>query len=170
MTVVEITIDRRVDDLHEAQRRLGNTGIVNHEIGKTLDEAARVGEQSIRIYAPKGRTLGLVGAIGREHSHPTASGAVEASAGVGEVKHARLRGSARYPFDVHEGTGIHGHLGKLIRPRRARYMVFPGRTGLVHARTVKGQKPQPFVRDAYVDVIAYVSQRLDKMVDDILGR
>jgi hypothetical protein len=170
MTVVEIKVERGVADLQEAQRRLGDTGIVRRELGDTLNQAARVGEQSMKIYAPKGRTRGLERAIARERAHPTTSGAVEAAAGVGEVSAAGMRGSRRYPYDVHEGTGIFGHLSRLIRPKSAPFMVFPGKTGLVRTKTVRGQQAQPFVRDAYADVIAYVEQALDGLVDRILGR
>lgn len=54
-----------------------------------------------------------------------------------------------YAEYVHEGTGIYGPRGRPIRPRRGRYLVFPGRTGgMVFAREVQGQRPQPFLRRA----------------------
>lgn len=62
-----------------------------------------------------------------------------------------------YGLYVHEGTGIYGPKGQPIRPRRGRFLVFEarnarttprGRGNLVFARQVRGQRPQPFLREA----------------------
>jgi hypothetical protein len=54
-----------------------------------------------------------------------------------------------YALWVHDGTGIYGPTGRPIRPRRAQYMVFRGSGGaLVYARSVRGQRSNPYLRDA----------------------
>ncbi len=54
-----------------------------------------------------------------------------------------------YALWVHDGTGIYGPRGRPIRPRRARYMVFRGSGGtLVYARSVRGQRANPYLRNA----------------------
>jgi hypothetical protein len=54
-----------------------------------------------------------------------------------------------YSLWVHDGTGIYGPRGRPIRPRRARYMVFRGSGGtMVYARSVRGQRANPYLRDA----------------------
>jgi hypothetical protein len=45
-------------------------------------------------------------------------------------------------------------------------MVFVGRTGLVITKSVKGQKPQPYMAEGYADARAYI----DAHLDDMLGR
>jgi hypothetical protein len=44
-------------------------------------------------------------------------------------------------------------------------MVFVGRTGLVFARSVRGQKPQPYMRHGYEEARAYIDAHLDEMVN-----
>lgn len=73
-----------------------------------------------------------------------------------------------YPYYVHEGTGLYGKLSRLIRPRRAKAMRWVGRTGLMFAKTTKGQRPQPYVGEAFQDLQSYIPQRLDMMVRRIL--
>lgn len=54
------------------------------------------------------------------------------------------------------GTGIYGPRGRVIRPRRAPFLIFRPR-GLDHVirtRSVKGQPGQHFMRDALLAVIA----------------
>lgn len=62
-----------------------------------------------------------------------------------------------YSIYVHEGTGIYGPSGSPIRPRRSRFLVFPGRGGgrngnLIFARQVRGQRPQRYLLDALKNV------------------
>ena len=54
---------------------------------------------------------------------------------------------ARY---VHDGTGIYGPRGRIIRPVRRRFLRFrpQGRGRYVYARKVKGSPGNPFLRNA----------------------
>lgn len=176
MAIVEMSVESRVGNLDEAWARLGNTGIVRREMGDLLDEGARVGAQSIEFYAPEGASHGLKRAVSSQAASLQADGGLEARAGVGEVRGLpgdRLgptkENYAAYPYYVHEGTGIYGIFHRPIRPVRSRFMRFVGRTGLVFARTVRGQRPQPYVAEAFADVIVFVEQRIDRMVHRILG-
>lgn len=62
---------------------------------------------------------------------------------------------------VHEGTGLYGPKHRLIRPRTAPFMVFNWVGVQWRLRTVKGQKPQPYLREAFEEISAtYVPVRL----------
>lgn len=58
--------------------------------------------------------------------------------------------SARHALWVHEGTGIYGHRGRPIRARSGGYMRIPAGRGYrtTYTRTVRGQRPQPFLVSA----------------------
>jgi len=57
---------------------------------------------------------------------------------------------ARY---VHEGTGIYGPKGQMIKPVRAKALRWRGPGGdVIFAKQVRGIKPNPFLRDALIAV------------------
>lgn len=58
--------------------------------------------------------------------------------------------NVRYARWVHDGTGIYGPHGALIRPRTRKYLRFrpQGAGKYVYAKTVKGMRPNPFLRNA----------------------
>lgn len=57
---------------------------------------------------------------------------------------------AHYALFVMRGTGIYGPSGTPIVPKTAAYLVFRGRDGgLVYAKSVKGQRAQPFLAEAF---------------------
>lgn len=77
-------------------------------------------------------------------------------AGPGRVA-ATVGSGLEYARYVHQGTGIYGPRGRVIRPVSSKVLVFEarsarttprGRGGLVFAAYVRGQKPQPFLVDA----------------------
>jgi hypothetical protein len=177
MTIV-VGIDR-IDGLEEVRARLGDSGQVRRRMADVLNEATRIGVESARVHAPKDQRL-LVNAISKDSIQFTAGQEfIEASFGVSPVSRAtrgaggRFTGSSEgsriYPLYVHEGTGLYGRLHRLIRPKRARAMVFVGRTGLVVRRTIKGQRPQPYMEHGYQDARAYIDAHLDDMVDRLVG-
>lgn len=65
---------------------------------------------------------------------------------------ASLRGTLTYHADyalyVLKGTGIYGS-GRPITPKRGKYLVFRVGGQTVFARSVKGQKAQPFLQNAF---------------------
>lgn len=74
-----------------------------------------------------------------------------------EARTTRITGTvwvnARHSRPVQLGTGIYGPSGRPIRPRRAQVLAFPSRGGggMVFARQVRGQRPQPFQVQALRD-------------------
>lgn len=68
----------------------------------------------------------------------------------------RVGNTRRTPYSkwVHEGTGVFGPRGAPIVPKNGPYLVFKSRrTGdLVFAKSVQGQKPQPYLRAALESV------------------
>jgi hypothetical protein len=78
-----------------------------------------------------------------------------------------VAGSRVYPLFVHEGTGLYGPLKRAITPKRAKFMVFLGRTGLVKTKSVKGQRPQPYMEHAYDDARAYIEMHLDDIANSL---
>ncbi len=72
---------------------------------------------------------------------------------------------ADYAVYVHEGTGLYGPRKQRIVPISSKVLVFEpsgakatlpkGRRGIVFARSVRGQKPQPFLREAMQEVSPY---------------
>lgn len=62
-----------------------------------------------------------------------------------------VRIGSRLPYAtyVHDGTGIYGPRGSVIRPRSARVLAWQTPGGQrAFARYVRGQRPRPFLRDA----------------------
>ncbi|MCA1841581.1 MAG: HK97 gp10 family phage protein [Actinobacteria bacterium] len=56
---------------------------------------------------------------------------------------------ADYALAVMKGTGIYGPRARPITPKRGKYLVFRGRDGgLVYARSVRGQRANPFLVNA----------------------
>lgn len=163
MLVTTVSFSPRSDSIADVQRHLGDTSTIRRAISNTLSQAARVGEQSIEIYAPEGRTHGIKGAIGNRPARSEVDGSIQARAGVGEVPSAKP-GSRRYPYDVHEGTGLYGHLRKRIRSPTGKVMRIPQATGYAYATSTRGQKAQPFVAEAIPDVEAYLEGSFDMMV------
>ena len=54
----------------------------------------------------------------------------------------------KYAKWVHDGTGVYGPRGVPITPRKAPFMVFQIDGKWFHKKSVQGQQPQPYLRDA----------------------
>lgn len=166
-----VQTDRGIDGIDEIRRRLGDSGNVRGAVTPVLREGARVGTLAARRHAPRGSTGHLAAAISDDAIVFRIRGDVAAARfGVQPVDTAG-RGRRDYPIYVHEGTGLYGRLHRIITARRAGKMVFPGggkpwpihagRTGIVVKRTVKGQRPQPYMTIAYEEAKVYVEAHLD---------
>lgn len=69
---------------------------------------------------------------------------------------ARIGTNVKYALYVHEGTGIHGPKGVPIKPKHGKVLVFTSRktNQLVFARSVKGMKGTPYLRNALIAVVS----------------
>jgi hypothetical protein len=63
---------------------------------------------------------------------------------------ARIGSPLRRARLIHDGTGIYGSRGRPIRPTRAKRLRFKpkGSNRVVYAKSVKGMKANPFLKDA----------------------
>lgn len=161
----------RIEGIDAIRDRLGDSGNIRGAVTPVLRQAARVGAEAARLHAPRGSTGRLAGAIADDAIVFRIRGDVAtARFGVQPVRNPG-RGSPLYPIFVHEGTGLYGRRHRLITPRRSPAMVFPrggkpwpvvaGRSGVVIARAVRGQKPQPYMLTAYEEARVYVETHLD---------
>lgn len=74
---------------------------------------------------------------------------IDILAGPGSLK-GSLVYHAHYALFVMRGTGIYGPRGTPITPKTAKLLVFRGRDGgTVFAKSVKGQRAQPFLAEAF---------------------
>lgn len=169
----------KIEGLDVLRNRLGNSGQIRKNVTPILREASRVGAEAARFHAPKGATGRLEDQI--ENSSivfRVRDDLVVARFGVQPVPNPG-RGSRLYPLYVHEGTGLYGRLGRVITPRRAKAMVFPGggkpwptmfgTTGKVVKHTIRGQRPQPYMRLAYDEAREYVDQHLNELLDRLVS-
>lgn len=68
---------------------------------------------------------------------------------------ARIGSNVKYALYVHEGTGIYGPRGHKIYPKRSKVLVFTTKQGKqVFARSIKGMKGTPYLRNALIAVVA----------------
>jgi hypothetical protein len=171
--VLAVQTDRGIGGIDEIREKLGDSGNVRGAVTPVLRDAARIGTTAARLHAPRGSTGRLSGAIEDDGIVFRIRGdTVAARFGVQPVGDPG-RGSRLYPIYVHEGTGLYGRLHRIITPRRAPAMVFPaggkpwpveiGRTGRVVKRTIRGQRPQPYMNRAYDEAKAYVEVHLDEI-------
>ena len=108
------------------------------------------------------RTGNLRRNITHDRAEITPMGDIEGRVGV--------RRTAPYGLWHHEGTGNFGRYHRAIRPSVGNVLVWrhypSGRT--VFARSVVGQRANPFIREAFDNVrIGYVRARLGKLANDI---
>lgn len=73
----------------------------------------------------------------------------------GGIPIGRVGTKVKYAIWVHEGTGIYGPRGMLIRPKKAQFLVFrpKGSAQIIRAKSVRGMRPRPFLRDALSAVL-----------------
>lgn len=118
------------------------------------DIADRIHEVAV-LRAPHGKTGMLKSeGIGKTGARPTTTNVFKAYVGI--------RRLPEHGVFVHEGTGLLGPKHKPIFAPGGNVMKFRGRTGLpVYARSTRGQKPQPFLREA-LELVAdtYIPGRL----------
>ena len=65
-----------------------------------------------------------------------------------------------YPFYVHQGTGVFGEFGTPITVPSPGFMQIDFPDGRVRTRQVEGQRPQPFVEEAFEETADWIPIRL----------
>jgi len=167
-----------VDTIGVLRERLGDSGNIRNSVTPVLRRAARLGAHEARVAAPRGATGRLADAIADDAFEFRVRGDVAtARFGVQPVPNPG-RGSRLYPLYVHEGTGIHGRLGRVITAKRKPNMIFPDggkpwpvsftRLGLVKTASVSGQRAQPYMTRAFEVAQAEVEAQLDDMIRNIV--
>jgi hypothetical protein len=178
MSIFIRVANERREGIDQIRDNLADPDNIRNTVTPVLQQAARIGAQTARIHAPKGRTGRLSGEIADNSIVYRVRGdRLYAKFGVQSVGNPG-RGSKAYPIFVHEGTGLYGRLHRLITPKRAKAMTFPGggkpwpirfgRTGAIQKITIKGQKPQPYMTIAFEEANEYVNQQLDTMIDRLV--
>ena len=115
-------------------------------IGVTTDIAAFGGQASVR--GAGGRFVGAI------------PSGIEAGRLVAKTE-IRLPQEPEHARWVHEGTGVYGPRNSPIRPRTAKFMQFRYLGKNWRVRTVKGQRPQPYLTNAYLLIDrTYIPARL----------
>lgn len=68
----------------------------------------------------------------------------------GGVPVGRIGTNVKYALFVHNGTGIYGPKRRPITPKNGKVLAWKGKgpKGIVFARSVKGMRPNPFLKDA----------------------
>lgn len=124
-------------------RRAGIKEFTRKEIGDFVADLGKHVERAAQTKSPK---------FTRKLSKSIKTGKVTFRGDTASVRISTDTGYGLYP---ELGTGIYGPKRKIIRPKRAPFLVFQPR-GLDHVirvRSVKGQKPQHYMRDALISTI-----------------
>ena len=72
-----------------------------------------------------------------------------------------------YALYVHEGTGIYGKSGQRIRPKTKKALYWKG--ALHPVKSVRGQKPQPFMERGYQEARDNIQREFDIAVSKIIN-
>lgn len=82
---------------------------------------------------------------------------------------ATVKPVAEYALPVHEGTGVYGPKKRPITPRSGKVLSFVVGGQRIFVRSIKGQKPQPFMDDAYKIVKPQVDRDAVNTLNLIVG-
>jgi hypothetical protein len=66
----------------------------------------------------------------------------------GKTPLGRVGFSVFYGLYVHDGTGLYGPKGHMIKPKNGKFLRWKSKHGWVYAKAVRGMKPNPFLKDA----------------------
>jgi hypothetical protein len=164
-------IDLRIENDDDVKKALGSApAIWLHLLRKAVEDIAGIIEDEAKKEAPTGET-------GVLSMHPTERGdtkEIQSRAGgkfisgkdiVIPISVAEVPKYAKW---VHDGTGIYGPREHVIVPRKKKFMSFDSLGTHWLLRSVKGQKPNPFLYRAAEQVnIYYVPARLQYLARQI---
>ena len=83
---------------------------------------------------------------------------------------AIISSTALYSIFVHEGTGLFGPRKAKIVPKTAKALRFRIGDKLIFARSVKGQKPNPYMRRALKGVEGRIPEIFNRAISDFINR
>ena len=83
---------------------------------------------------------------------------------------AIISSTAPYSIFVHEGTGLFGPRKAKIVPKTAKALRFRIGDKLIFARSVKGQKPNPYMRRALKGVEGRIPEIFNRAISDFISR
>jgi len=131
--------------------------IAIHLLKETVDDITDQIELEARERAPQGETGALKrhpvkrdeGFIGFESAR-TSTGEFAPTKGTLVIRESlTIPRQPKHAKWVHDGTGIYGPLHKLIKPRKQPYMIFEIDGQEFRRRFVRGQRPQPYLKEAF---------------------
>lgn len=101
------------------------------------------------VDGPLDRTAAIAAATGpRITSFLVNNHSKEITSGAGSLT-GRLIYHADYAAAVMKGSGIYGPTGQPITPKKGKYLWFEYNGRLIRVKSVKGQKANPFLADAF---------------------
>jgi len=89
--------------------------------------------------------------------------------GIGFRAHGEVRATAPYARYVHQGTGLFGPHHRKIVPREKKALRFTAGGQTLFRRSVKGQRPNPFMDRALAAVSADIPGLVDRAIARHLG-
>lgn len=160
MSSIDIVYELDIADPGGFDRMKNLPGQVSRLIEDALDDIALAIESDAKLRAGY-KTGNLRRNIIRERAgRNSVTGLTQAVVGVART--------APYGIWTHEGTGIFGTYGRAIRPTSGNFLVFSIGGRKIFARSVKGQRANPFMRDAFNNVRGgFAEGRLRKLAHDI---
>jgi hypothetical protein len=132
---------------------------VDRLIREAIDDIALYSEGLAKAKAGF-KTGNLRRNITRTRAHETRPNHHSAAVGVSR--------QAPYGVYTHEGTGIFGKHHRVITPHTGNVLVFRIGNRVLFRPSVKGQRANPFIRDAYIETnMTYAPRRIDKLGRDL---
>ena len=102
---------------------------------------------------------------------PVGSGALRRSIGLKYSPIAvTIFPNKKYAIYIHEGTGIYGKYQRPIFPKRAKALRWKDKGQVRFAKSIKGQKPNPFVDRAAKKSVRKVNNIFNETLNNILKR
>ncbi len=89
--------------------------------------------------------------------------------GIGFRTHGEVRATAPYAQYVHQGTGLFGPHHRKIVPREKKALRFVAGGQILFRRSVRGQRPNPFMDRALETVSPDIPSIVDRAIEAHLG-
>lgn len=138
-----IRVDAKSSSIFDIIGSMGDSAV--RALRETIEDIADEIEELARENAPEGPT-------GRLKAHPVErrdlKRRVRGPGGLVVKSELSVPDKPEHAKWVHDGTGVFGPRGAVIVPRTAPFMVFEYQGRIHRRKTVAGQSPQPYLREA----------------------